>query len=208
MRRAFRVFFVVLLAAESAASLAANQTEDKAKPASLPVTAKLIANKKTYSLDLDGKTPEQFRETLKEAGKSGRYPKPPAVDLTLQLTNTSDKDVTIWGSGDAVRVVLELKGKGAVSVKPRRAFTREFRTPRPVTLAPGKSHTISIKSLQYGFRGVAEQAYWTEAGDYTLTARFITAISPPPPGSKNIQEGFGRVTLSSKPVKIKIEATK
>ena len=112
MRRAFRVFFVVLLAAESAASLAANQTEDKAKPASLPVTAKLIANKKTYSLDLDGKTPEQFRETLKEAGKSGRYPKPPAVDLTLQLTNTSDKDVTIWGSGDAVPRRAGAEGQG------------------------------------------------------------------------------------------------
>jgi hypothetical protein len=191
-----------------AVSRTAAASNDKSKPPSLPLTAKLTLAKTTYPLDLDGLTPEQFRSALKEAEETGQTPNPPAVELTLTLTNTSDKEVSIWGSGDPVRVVLELKGKGAVTIKPKRAVTQEFRVPNPVTLAPGKSYTISLKRLQFGFRGLAEQAYWTEAGDYTLTAHFITAIAPPPPGSKDIQDGFGCVRLSSKPIKIKVEAPK
>jgi hypothetical protein len=187
-------------------SVHADETKDKDKPARLPVSAKLIANKATYTLDLGGMTAEQFRAALKDAETTGRYPKPPTVDLTLELTNTSDKEVQIWSSGDPVQLRLELKGEGAVSVKPRRAFTREFRVPRAVTLAPGKTHKIDIKSLQFGFRGVAEQAYWTEAGTYSLTAHLQTGIAPPPPGSKETSEGFARVTITSEPIKIKVEA--
>lgn len=206
MRCCFGVFLAVVLAAGATVAGAADDKKDKDKPAPLPVAAKLIAHKKTYKLDLGDKTPEQFREALKEAKKTGRYPNPPAVDLTLELTNTSDKDVTIWSNGDPVQVVLELKGEGAVSVTPRIAMTREFRVPRPLTLAPGKKHAIDVKSLRYGMRGISQQAYWTQAGEYTLTAKFITGISPPPPDSKNVAEGFARVTLTSNPVKLKVES--
>ena len=201
-----RIFTAILCALLLAVAVGADETKDKDKPAKPPVTAKLIANKGTYTLDLDGMTPEQFRAALKDAEKSGKYPKPPAVDLKLELTNTSDKEVQIWQSGDPVQLRLELKGKGAVSARPLLAFTREFRVPRAMTLAPGKSHTIAIKSLQFGFRGVAERAYWTEAGEYTLTARFQTGISPPPPDSKAGRDGFAPITLTSEPIKIKVEA--
>jgi hypothetical protein len=97
--------------------------DDKDKKADLPVKAKLVAAKTTYALDLQGMTAADFRKAIEEGAKSGKTPKPPAVDLTLELTNTSDKDVSIWVKGDATRVVLDLKGKGAVSVTPRRAFT-------------------------------------------------------------------------------------
>ncbi|HEY7308675.1 MAG TPA: hypothetical protein VH643_04845 [Gemmataceae bacterium] len=202
MRRTFTALLCPLLLAVAAG---ADETKDKDKPKP-PVTAKLIANKGTYTLDIDGMTPEQFRAALKDAETSGKYPKPPAVDLTLELTNTSDKEVQIWQNGDPVQLRLELKGKGAVNARPRRAFTREFRVPHAVTLAPGKSHTIAVKSLQFGFRGVAEQAYWTDAGEYTLTAHFQTGISPPPPDSKAGRDGFARITLTSEPIKIKVEA--
>jgi hypothetical protein len=202
MRCFSAVIFSVLLA-----SLPGRADEAKKdKPANLPVKAKLVAKTTTYKLDLDGMTPERFREALKEAEKTDKYPKVPAIDLVLELANISDKEVQIWISGDPVRLMLELKGKGAVTVKPMRVFTREFRVPRALTLAPGKTHTIEIKSLQFGERGVSEQAYWTEAGQYTLTASFVTALSPPPPDSKDVQDGFGPVTLTSKPIKIKVEA--
>lgn len=203
MRRIFPALLSVLFVA---VAFGADETKDKDKPNKSAVTAKLIANKGTYKLDLDGMTPEQFRAALKEAETTGKYPKAPAVDLTLELTNTSDKEVQIWQSGDPVQLRLELKGAGAVSAKPRRAFTREFRIPRAVTLAPGKKHTLAIKSLQSGFRGVSELAYWTEGGDYTLIAHFQTGISPAPAGSKEAGDGFGRATLTSEPVKIKVEA--
>ncbi len=208
MRSILRFGIAVVLSFGAAVALAADDKKEKDKPAPLPVTAKLIAKKKSYQLDLGGKTPEEYRKVIEEAKKTFRYPAPPEVDLTLELTNTSDKDVAIWSSGDPVQVILELKGKGAMSVQPAIAMTREFRVPQALMLPAGKSHTIAIKSLKYGMRGISQQAYWTDAGEYTLTARFMTGISPPPPDSKALAEGFARVTLISKPVKLKVELKK
>jgi hypothetical protein len=180
--------------------------KDEPKPADLPIKAKLIAKKDTYSLDLGGKTAEEYRKALKEAEPTGKVPDAPAVELSLELTNTSDKEVQFWVSGDPVQVVLDLKGDGALTLTPRRAFTREFRVPKPMALAPGKSHTIPINALQFGTRGVAQQAYWTQPGEYTLGASFNTAISPAPKGSKEGENGFGRVVIAAEPIKIKVES--
>ena len=208
MRSVLRLSFVFVLSAATTVAVGADGKKEKEKPAPLPVTLKLIAKKKTCQLDLEGKTPEQFREAIEEAKKTFRYPKPPEVDLTLELTNTSDKDVAIWSTGDPVQVILDLKGKGAVSVSPAIAMTREFRVPQALMLPAGKSHTIPIKSLKYGMRGISQQAYWTDAGEYTLTARFMTGISPPPPDSKEVAGGFARITLTSNAVKLKVELKK
>jgi hypothetical protein len=77
-----------------------------------------------------------------------------------------------------------------------------------MTLAPGKTYSMPIKSLQHGFRGVSKSTYWTEPGEYTITASFKTAISPAPKGSKEAEKGFGNALLVSEPVKVKVEATK
>jgi hypothetical protein len=205
-----RYLRAVLLAAFMAAPLVgrADDARDKDKPKEpvRPITLKLVAKKAAYPLDLNGMTEEQFRQALKDAEKTGRYPKPPAVEMAVELANTSDKEVQFWVAGDPVQLTLSLKGPGAVTVTPRLAMTREFRVPRPMALAPGKTHTVAITSLQYGFRGVSQQAYWTQPGEYTLTAGLSTAISPVPPGLKADRGGFARVTLTSEPVKIKVEA--
>jgi hypothetical protein len=127
------------------------------------------------------------------------------VDLVIEIKNTTDKDVQFWVSGDPVHVNLQLKGPGAVTVKPPIAFTREFRLPRPMTLKAGKSHSIPVAQLRYGHRGASEYAYWTEPGEYTLTATFNTGISPAPANVKPQADGFGRVILTSEPIKIKVE---
>ena len=199
-----------LALALAAVSRADEKKADDAKPADLPLKAKLIVKKATYKLDLDGKSADDFRKLLKDAEKAGKAPTPPAVDLVLEITNTSDSDIKFWTDGDANELQLEVKGpeNGAVSIAPRRAFTADFRMPKVMTLAAGKTYSIPIKSLEYGFRGASKATYWTEPGDYTIKASFVTAISPAPKGTKEIEKGFGSAVISSKPMKVKVEAAK
>jgi hypothetical protein len=189
----------------------------RSEPPGVPLEAKLVANTDTYTLDLRGRTPEQYRDAAKT--------KPPvvAVDLVLEVKNISDREITIWiaddygkearqNGGDYVTLRLDLQGPGAVSALVQQQHTRPL-TPPPRTraLAPGQSYTLPITTLNYGTHGVATyQAYracWTRPGDYTLKATFKTAVSPAPPGSKETKwahfEG-GLVTLTSAPVKLKV----
>ena len=199
-----RVFQVGLLVA-AAAVLAARADDAKPKADESPIKAKLVAKKTTYTLDLGGQTAEEYKKAIKDSEKTGKPPAVPTVEMELELTNTSGKDVQFYDSGDPITVELVLKGPGAMSVKPLVATTSDFRLPRAKTLAAGKSYTIKISNLRYGFRGIAESAYWTEPGEYTLSAEFRTSIKPPPEGVKPDENGFGKVTLKSEPVKIKVE---
>jgi hypothetical protein len=185
----------------------AEEKKGKPMPVDLPVTAKLVAKKTTYSLDLGGKTGEEFRKLLKDAEKGGRLPAAPAVEMTLELTNTTDKEIKIWTGGDPVQIDLKLAGPGAVNAMPLLAFTTEFRGPVATSLAPGKSLSVPITKLQYGFRGASNMSYWTEPGEYKLTASYKSGIQPPPKGSKE-NEGFGLATITAEPITIKVEAAK
>jgi hypothetical protein len=179
----------------------------KSDPPGAPVEAKLVAKKSAYPLDLGGKSAAEFRQALKEAEKTGRYPAAPAVDLVLELKNTSDKEVQIWTSGDPVRLMLDLKGKAAVNEALKGiAFTLEFRMPKATVVAPGKSVEIPIKQLSYGMRGASHRSYWLEPGEYTLTASYQTGVSPAPKGSTPAEGGFGKVMLTTAPIKLKVEA--
>jgi len=175
-------------------------------PKGAPLELRLVAKKATYTLDLGGQTAEAFRKQLEEAKKTGRYPAPPAVDFTLELRNTGTKELQVHVEGDQNKVILNLKGPGAVSAIPLRGFTADFRLPKTIQIAAGKSYSLpALKSLTYGFRGQAEQAYWTKAGEYTLTATYTTAISPAPKGAREGEGGFGQVTVTSAPVKITVK---
>ena len=184
------------------------RAEDKPAdtPKDLPVKATLVAKKTTYPLDFGGKTLDDYKKAIKDGEADLRsLPPAPTVEIVLELKNTSAKDVKIGIGGDPVRINLELKGPGAISVTPRQAFTRIFRPIQTIDLAAGKTHEIKIASLQYGYRGIEKRAYWTEAGEYTLGASLTTAISPAPEGTKPDANGFGPVTLKAEPIKIKVE---
>jgi hypothetical protein len=201
-----RTYLTALALVIAVSTLArADDKKDEPKPADLPVKATLVAKTTTYKLDLAGKTAEEYKKELKDAEKSGKVPPPPAVEMTLELKNTSDKDAQVWVGGDPVVIELNLQGKGAVSLKPRLAFTTIFIGPKPVKIEAGKTHSIPVTSLKYGFRGAAEMAYWTEPGEYKLTASIKTGISPAPKGTKDNGDGFGVVTLTTEPIKIKVE---
>src|SRR5262249_11445177 len=151
----------------------ADDTGGKVEPKGAPLQAVLKANKTTYKLDLDGKTADELRQQIQNAENPQQYPPAPEVDLVLELKNTGDKEVQVWIGGDTTQLMLELKGKGAVNTEIKGlAFTREFRIPRTVTLAPGKSHWIDIKRLEYGLRDRSHRSYWLEPGEYKLTASY------------------------------------
>jgi hypothetical protein len=213
------VVATVTLAAGAKAPAPQPKADEKSKtdPAGAPLEAKLVAKNETYTLDLGGKTPEEYRDAVKAT--------PPVVevDLVLEVKNTSDKEITIWiaddyrkedrqEGGDYVKLLLELKGPGAVSARTAlRETTPKTPPPRTRALAPGKTFSLPITTLNYGSHGVAHyeayRACWTDAGEYTLTATFQTAVSPAPKGSKETKwahfEG-GFVTVTSAPITLKV----
>jgi hypothetical protein len=133
-----------------------------------------------------------------------RLPLPPEVNLGLELRNDSDREMHIQIGSEGSELQLELQGTGTVSVPARDGLGEAFLARKVVTLAPGKQYTLPIKRLVYGSRDNVRYAYWTEPGEYTLTARYTAAIV----SSRTAREGapFTRVTLNGVPIKIRIVA--
>jgi hypothetical protein len=142
------------------------------------LTAMIVVNKASYVLN-PAQLGAKFRSQLDEmkAGRGrARLPEPPAVDLTFRITNPTTKPVTIEISGDNSQVNLQLDGTGAVTMDNNVAMTMEFRIGTPVTIAPGKTYDMKVASLAFGLRGISKYAFWTEPGDYSLTASFTFGI--------------------------------
>lgn len=175
-------------------------------PLELTITGKVVK----FELDTGGLSSEDYKKKIEEAGKArgGKPPATPKVDFTLEIKNTSEKPVTVWSKGDPVVLDFELKGKGAVSIAPPLAFTREFRSPVAVEIAPGKTLSIPVKSLTGGFRGASTFNYWTAPGEYELIAKLKTGVNPPPKDAKDAGEGFGQVKITSTGLKITVEEKK
>jgi hypothetical protein len=174
--------------------------EEKPEPLTIGIsgTAK-------YKLDLGGKTQAEYAKAVEAKAKAGAPLATPAVDLKIEVTNTTDKPLKLWAGGDPVVLTVRLKGKGALDLDPPLAFTEEFRSPVVVEIAAGKSHTFALKALTSGFRGRAHFAYWTAPGEYELVAELKSATNPAPKGAKEVRDDFGLVTLTSKPFKVTVE---
>jgi hypothetical protein len=181
--------------------------EPKKGDQKLPFTLTLKAKETKVKLDLGGKTAAEFQKALDRANTSNSpFPAGPKVDLVAELKNVSDKDVTVWVGGSmATSFTFDVKGPAARNYYVTRFFTRLLVMPKPVTLAPGKTHTFGFKNLKHGMRGVAQEWFWTQPGEYTLTVRYNTAISPAPPGSRDAGMGFGQVSITSTPITIQVQ---
>jgi hypothetical protein len=138
--------------------------------------------------------PEEFRQQLAEAKATGRVPPAPAVDLKLELRNTSARPMRVWVSGPRTELRLDLRGPGAVSAPAKDVAEAE---PEAVTLRPGGTHVIKIDRLTDGRPGERRSWYWTEPGDYTVTAHFTTTATVPGVGER-------KVTARSEPVTIPV----
>ena len=204
MNHALKTCLAILLV--SASLVPADETKGKSDPPGVPVEARLEAKTANYTLDLGGKTGKEFRERAQGGETTRTYPPAPQVDLVLHLRNTSDKPIDIRIGGTTTWVVLDLAGPGAVNVPLKGQITSKIAiAPKVVSLKPGQSETVPIKSLSHGFKG-SHRAYWTEPGDYMLSAGYKTAISPAPKGATDAGNGFGNVTITSAPIKIKVAA--
>jgi hypothetical protein len=188
--------FATLLAVAGSTSAAEPRPEDKAGPIKLTVVSK----KDKYVFDGGGKTPAEYKKELEaiakklEAGESAQPPKVLPVDLTLVLTNTTKEDVTVFLGGDTNVYTFELTGgTGAVAMNNPVAFTADFRLPKAVTIAAGKTHEIPVKGFADGNRGFSRLVFWTGPGEYKLTAKYRLA--------KNADGEQGE-ELKSEPAKI------
>ena len=185
-----RLSLIVLpLLALSAVLLAADpETKPAPKPAAKTFSATLINNKDSYTLNA-AQSGDAFRNSLKQQG-----PKPPAsaVDLTLRLSNNTDADITISLGGDGSQIAFKLSGDNAVNADNLIPMTMEFRQGTPITLKPGQAHDIKIKSLAGGARSLGQMSYYTEVGDYKLTATLTCA------------SGEKQLTLVTDPITIKV----
>ena len=189
-----------LLALGALLAFSAAAPSDEKKPEG-PVSLKLVAKADKYKFDGGGKTPAEYKKHLEELAKPrpGQVPvpapAPPAVDLVLELKNTSEKEVTIYVGGDPNVYAFELTGgAGVVAMNSGLAFTLELRLPKAVTLAPGKTYEVPVKQLSDGLRGRERNVYWTGPGEYKLGATYT--LSDP-------NGGKGAV-LKSEPVKITV----
>jgi RNA polymerase sigma factor (sigma-70 family) len=188
----------------------ARADKGKTEPAGVPLEARLVAKKDTYTLDLGGKTEDDFREQVKKTP----YPPAPEVDLVLEFRNTGDKEIAflVGGSNPDIPLLFKLDGPGAINVDLRAMLNRApSRGPEVVRLAFGKTYTLPIKNLFSANRNrPGGIAYWTKPGEYTLTAIYQTAVSPAPKdaAARPGFDGFGQVTITSAPVKLKVEEKK
>jgi hypothetical protein len=182
------------------------EAKGKTEPPGVPLEARLVAKKATYKLDLGGKTPEEIRQLL----KARRYVPAPEVDLVLEFHNTADKEIKflVGGMNPDIPLLLKLDGPGAVNVHlPAVSSKMKSMYPIQVSLPAGKSYALfitSLRTLNVGRDGSA--SYWTQPGNYKLTATYKTAVSPAPKGARESRwnKNFGMVAVTSSPLKLKV----
>jgi hypothetical protein len=166
----------------------------------MPIELKIVNKKNSYPWPYEQK-PKDFEAKLQEIIKKkavDQLPKPPAVDLVLQFTNTSKEKAIIHVEGDPNTLTLSVKGPSVVPARPGLAVTTEFRLPKAVELQPGKSHEVSIKSLADGHRRLGRYLYPTAPGEYTISATYELAT----------QDGGKAGSLKSNETKFTIEEPK
>jgi hypothetical protein len=183
------------------------------KPPGVTIELRILARQATYRLDLAGKTPEDFERLAREAAKllvdQTVYPPTPKVDLLLEIHNTGTQDMKVLLGGSMHGILIEVDGPGAVNFTPRVPVVAMVFPPDEIALAPGASHSLPMNALPHpATAGGLSLAYWTQPGEYTLTAHWSAGISPCPRGSEEIapNPGFGYVAVTSSPVKVQVTA--
>lgn len=198
-RLRFVAIIGILMASTLADGAPALAQDEKPKAA---MELRIITKKDAYVLDTGGATRDEYQKSLKrieaeqkkKAGFDGRLPPAPKVELVLSIVNTGKEDVTVFVGGDPNVFTWTLKGPGVVALNSGGAFTTDFRLGRGVKLEPGKSHDIPIKMLMDGFRAASRSVYWTEPGEYTLSATYQLSGD----------DGAKGPLLTSKPIKLKV----
>jgi hypothetical protein len=151
-------------------------------PASIPLNARLIALETTYQLERGGLSAADYRKMLDAAKKNGQLLTAPKVALIFELQNKGSEEIQLLVGGDVAGTLRwQLKGPGAVSLSVgSRIETDDFNEPEVVKIAPGGSHRWVLKSLDCSGPRDQTSVYWTEPGDYLISAGFTVAVRPAP----------------------------
>jgi hypothetical protein len=187
---------------------------DRTDPPGVPLEAELIVRKDTYTLNLEGDTPEDFSTRVQFGLPS---PESPRVDLVLRLRNAGKENLTLRnppslptlylvGPGalsylwEAGQTGVGVMGPGGYEVEASEQASGASPPPDRVTLAPGASYAVPItKVMKDGF------AHWLLPGDYQIAGTYMAEVAPPPPGARaSFQEGFGEVSVRVTPAKVKV----
>ncbi len=174
----------------------ASEARPEKVQAKVEIQATVVAKQREYRLTQELKNGQA---AIKDALTKERAPalKPPAVDLELELKNTSRQPVTIIWGGDQSRISLTLKGPGALNGTWPMMMTMDFQMGQEITLAPGASHRVPIKSLGCGPRNIVDSAcWWTLPGDYQVTV------------SGSFTQGEQQVKFTAPPVTLKVTEPK
>ena len=111
-----RTILAVALILASASSRSGRQEvrQGDGRPRGHPAGTRHHRQEPKYPHDLIGfATSAEYREAIDAVAKGKKkLPRPPFVDLAVEIKNTSDKAVKVWAKGDPVVLTLNLKGKG------------------------------------------------------------------------------------------------
>jgi hypothetical protein len=181
------------------------------EPAGVKLATRLVGARDFYTLDLDGLSAEEFRKRLaygpRRPGVGGEeLPLSPEVGLRLELTNTAKEEVRVRVRGESNKLTIDLKGPGAVYAPLTGiAGSPIHRVQEILVVAPGQTVEVAeIPTLAFPKPGVGSQAYWTAPGEYRLTLSYVVDLSPAPEGTTDAGNGFGKVTVHSAPITLKV----
>jgi|GEM_PF-1073740 len=136
--------------------------------------------------------PDRDKQRELEGIISSGYKLTQGTALTLRLTNTSEKAVTINYGGDTSAHTLTITGPEALNLPFTGMMTREYRMGKATTIAPGKLLDFPLPELRYGKR---DSSRWLLAapGEYKIKLSFQTRI-----GKEQLNLDSNEITLEVK----------
>ena len=138
------------------------------------------------------KKPDRARQAELEGIISSGYKLTQGTALTLRLTNTSEKAVTINYGGDTSAHTFTITGPEALNLPFTGMMTMEYRMGKATTIAPGKSLDFPLPELRYGGRNASR---WLLAapGEYKIKLSFQTHL-----GKEKLKIDSNEITLEVK----------
>jgi hypothetical protein len=166
------------------------------EPADAPLEVELLAQRKTYRLDLQGDTPTEASNRI----QFGDRPDPPEVDLILQVRNRGKVPIRVKELGPR-GLILHLAGPGAINVLLGSRYSPLDDGHKVWTLTAGETFRIPVNDLGWNVAG-----FWLLPGEYTVAGSCAVGISPAPKGTFAMGREFGLVRASLGPVAIRVTA--
>ncbi len=176
--------------------------DDNRKPPMVSLKATLSSRKASYTLDLGGKTPEEFARQIDAEAHEGKLPPAPEVDLVLTLRNAGTGKIAFDREG--ISIYAFLSGDGAMN-HPLEEYQSGYvrQELHEIVLAPGETYSLPLRSFDFGH---CMCSYWLLPGQYTVHATCTVFVSPAPEDAKSVVARRDDVELDVPPLQLKVVA--